>query len=172
MPRRPATTGSIIDDRPPERAAEVLLRRRPGRDRRPPGLRARPGRQAASRRPVHRLHRREGADALPDAAELRSAVGRPGQARRDHRSAGRARHRLRRARRGSRASPTPTRSTCSATSPSTRRCARAASGPQRLRSRTQGLLRPVRPRGARRSSTSCWRSTPSTATRSSCCPTC
>ena len=44
-------------DRPPEiieptsrRAAQVLLRRRPGRDRGAPGLRARPGRQPAARR--------------------------------------------------------------------------------------------------------------------------
>ena len=45
-------------------------------------------------------------------------------------------------------SPTPTRSTCSATSPSTRPCARGASG-RAISARAQGLLRPVRPRRAR-----------------------
>ena len=43
---------------------------------------------------------------------------------------------------------------------------------QRLRREPQGLLRPLRPRGPRRSWTSCSRSTPSTAPPSSCCPTC
>ena len=68
-------------------------------------------------------------------------------------------------------SPRPTRSTCSATSPSTPRCAPAASGPSGFASRAQGLLRPVRPRGARRFWRSCWRNMPSTATPSSSCPT-
>ena len=44
------------------------------------------------------------------------------------------------ARRGCRSSPTPTPSTCSATSPSTRRCAPAASGRERLRKDTGRFL--------------------------------
>ena len=59
-------------------------------------------------------------------------MGRRRAARRDHRGSGGARHQLRRTRRPRQISPTPIRSTCSAMSPSTRRSARAASGPQRF----------------------------------------
>ena len=62
------------------RAAQVLLRRRPGRDRGPPGLRARPGRQAAPRGPVHRLRGGEGPHPLPDRAGAARPLGRPGAA--------------------------------------------------------------------------------------------
>ena len=107
----------------------------------------------------------------PTAPELRERVGRPGQARRDHRAPGGARHRLRRPGRGSAAARR--RPVRPALPP---RLQRPAAHPARAGAaaarRAQGLLRPVRPRGARRSWTSCSRSTPSTATRSSCCPTC
>ena len=67
--RRSPTATPGGDHRAAARGApQVLLRRRPGRDRRAPGLRARPRRQAAARRALHRLHRREG----PHAAARRA----------------------------------------------------------------------------------------------------
>ncbi len=153
------------------RTAQVLLRRRPGRDRRAPRLRARPGRQAAPRGAVHRLRRREGALALPDRAGAARAVGRPGEAVRDHRDAGGARHRLRASWPRPPASPRPTRSICCAIWPSTRRCAPGASGRRRCARPARTSSTATAPRRAR-CWRNCWRNTPSMATPSSCCPTC
>ena len=108
----------------------------------------------------------------PTAPELRAQWADPEQRAAIIAAPGRARHQLRRAGRGRRASPTPTPSTCSATSPSTRPLRTRRERAQRLQAGPQGLLRALRPRGPRTSWRSCWKSTPSTATPSSCCPTC
>ncbi len=76
-------------------AAQVLLRRRPGRDRRAPRLRAGPKRKAAPRYPLHRLCRRERAHPLPQRPRAAGAVGRSGKALGDHRRPAGTGHQLR-----------------------------------------------------------------------------
>ena len=153
-----------------ERAPEILLRRRPGRNRRAPRLRTRPGRQAAPRRALHRLRGGESPHALPDRAGAARRMGGPGSAPRSFAQL---------EERGIRfdelaeqpATRTPTRSTCSAISPSTLRCAPAASARSSSASRAKISSSSTDPRRGK-SSTSCSRNTPSTAPRSLCCPTC
>ena len=153
------------------RAAKVLLRRRPGRDRGPPGLRAGPERQAASRRPLHRLCRRSGPHALPDRAELRGAMGRPHQALRDHPGLAGARHRSSTNWPMLPNSLTPTPSTCCAIWPSMPRCAPGASARSSSRPRSRTSSRAIPPRRAP-SSKSYSKNMPSMATRNLCCRTC
>ena len=108
----------------------------------------------------------------PNAAELRERVGRPGAAR--PRSSQRLAERgidfdeLAEAANQPDADPFDLLCHVAFNAPLRTRRERA----ERLRSEQQGLLRAVRPGGARRSWTSCWRSTPSTARPSSPSPTC
>ena len=81
-----------------ERARGILLRRRAGRDRRAPRLRARPERQAAPRRPLHRLCGREAcARCVPTAPSCGSSGPTRSSASEIIEALGRARHQLRRA---------------------------------------------------------------------------
>ena len=121
--------GARSPDEPAEgRTAQVLRGRRPGRNRRTRRLRAGPGRQSSfawsstPTTPPTRCGRSDpGGRALRPAGPTRSAR-RSSQLWRSTASIpGAWRERP--------ASPTPTPSTCSATSPSMRRCAPAGSGP-------------------------------------------
>ena len=74
--RRMPEDGGAEDHRAAcRRAPKILFRRRPGRDRRASGPRARPERETASRRPVYRLCRRNRAYALPDRAGASASSG-------------------------------------------------------------------------------------------------
>ena len=151
------------------RAPQVLLRRRPGRDRRAPGLRTRPERQAAPRRPATPTTRREVRTLCPTAPSCAHAGPTPSSAPRSSNaltsaaSASRARRRRRAARRRPVRPALPPRLQRPAAHPPRARAATAR--------RAQGLLRRSTAPRRGRSSTNCSRSMPSTAPRSSCCPT-